>query len=162
MGQYSCGYVQEYCGGSSVINKAIGGTTAKQWGDPADSKVEDAFNGQASSQLQPTMPWRTANQRLPRTAHARATVATPHNPRQAGITHVWISLLGNDYFGQCSLTADDLFALLDKAYLKIKAGAEAAGNSGPCWVVRCGEGAWCERDMVRGRRRVVRCPPALL
>lgn len=46
------------------------------------------------------------------------------------MTHVWISLLGNDYFGNCALTSAQAATKLTAAYDSIKAAAIAAGNTG--------------------------------
>lgn len=93
MGEYSCDYLQGVCGGSTVTNAGIGGTTTDQWA--TGSNANDAF------------------------------AAAP-----AGLTHVWITLGGNDLFGNCAITAEQLTTKLTAAYNAIKSAATAAGHTG--------------------------------
>ena len=60
-GEFGCGTIQEFCKDQTIINKAVSGSTAYQWGDGNTLSVNDAFTEAGT-----------------------------------GVTHVWISLGGND------------------------------------------------------------------
>jgi lysophospholipase L1-like esterase len=113
MGEYACDYLAQFCAGSTVINAAGAGTSAWDWGEGA---------GGGPTADTPTNAFRTAGR---------------------GVTHVWISLLGNDYFAphldprapgasspKCQISRDAILKRIRPVVTDTRNAAVASGNGG--------------------------------
>jgi len=109
--QMSCGDLGRFCGGSQVVNMAVGGATAKQWAE-GQCTFGDKKQGQAVSTVCPE--------------NASCCNATKAFSAKfgSGYTHAWITIGGNDFLDSqpCgSLKGAALQTLLEAAIVRIRA-----------------------------------------
>ena len=112
MGEFECSTVAEFCSGQEVVNEAVAGSTAYQWGDGGQYSFLDAFNAAGT-----------------------------------GVTHIWISIGGNDYLspqedpgaagassGSCSISRSDLLTRFRPLVANALSARAASNNAGAKFV----------------------------
>jgi len=108
--QMSCNDLGRFCGGSQVVNMAVGGSTAKQWSE-GQCTFGDVKQGQAVSSVCP--------------AGASCCNSTKAFLPEfgSGYTHAWLSIGGNDFLDSkpCgSLRGEALQDYLEKAVERVR------------------------------------------
>ena len=139
----SGGFIQEFCANQTVVNLAVSGSTAYQWGDGNTLNIQDKFTEAGTGVVcieHLFCPGKSARLNSQR----QRSFARVRHIKQ---THVWYTIGGNDFMtpqedpgapgssaGACEISKADLLARFRPMLTKALAARDATGNSGAKFI----------------------------